>query len=125
MKITIEPAPEMFECPFNGQLIPCRIWNGFMDNGIEIEAYVFSIVPLRAEDHEAMKAKLPAFMRPAQDVFSIDLSDQTKSNALKRALYQLWLSRTPKQFTPGEWEIMMLLQQEPGMADDVGEENQS
>ncbi len=73
MKITIEPTAEVFEAPINGVKVPVRVWSGRTESGLEIEAYVLSIVPKDELDHLRMKAELPEFMRPSREVFTIDL----------------------------------------------------
>jgi hypothetical protein len=76
MKIEIEPTPEVYKANINGQEIPLRVWKGRTSGGIEIEAYVLSIVPEHDTDHERMKAEMPPFMQRSRDAFHIEIPPQ-------------------------------------------------
>lgn len=73
--ITVEPTPELWPGQINGchPPIPFRVWRGFTNDGIQIEAYVLAIVPVNDADAERLKQARPAFMTPARDAFNIAL----------------------------------------------------
>jgi hypothetical protein len=73
--MTIEPTPEVYEVPVNGVKVPMRVWHGYTAGGVEVEAYVFSIVPEHGEQTKSLRAELPEFMRPTREVCKIDLPD--------------------------------------------------
>ncbi len=82
MKINIEPTPELYNAPINGVSVPVRIWRGFTDNGIAIEAYVLSITPDDEGEHEKLKAALPFFMVPSRTLYRIGDSDAARQQAM-------------------------------------------
>jgi len=73
MKIIIEATPEMFDAPINGQSIPMRVWKGKTEQGVEIEAYVLSIVTVDHNDHGKLLCEADDFMVPTRDQYEIDL----------------------------------------------------
>jgi hypothetical protein len=76
MRIDIEPTPEMYDAPINGQKIPVRIWRGFSDNGVALEAYVLSITPDQDDDTQKLRDSLPFFMVPSRVMYRIDATDE-------------------------------------------------
>lgn len=72
MFATLVPTPELFEVPVNGVKLPTRIWYGKTRGGIDIEAYVFAIVPVKDGDYDALGAELPDFMVRTRDVVTIN-----------------------------------------------------
>lgn len=71
MRIDIEPTPEMFDAPINGVIVPVRIWRGFADSGVPIEAYVLSITADESADVEKLRSTLPFFMTPSRQMYQI------------------------------------------------------
>lgn len=74
MYLTIEPTEEMYNAPINGQLIPIRIWHGYTEGGIAVEAYVLAIGPDSPLDATRFGAELPAFMKRSHEMYDIDTS---------------------------------------------------
>lgn len=74
LSIQIEPTPEMYDAPINGVQVPVRVWKGYTQGGVQIEAYVLSIVPHDDEAVRALMAELPSFMRPSRELYAIDLT---------------------------------------------------
>jgi hypothetical protein len=83
MQITIEPTEEKYLAPVNGVQVPTRIWLGVTEGGINIEAYVLSIVPLNEFDAADFKAECQAdeCLKPSRELYAID----TRSEQEKRA----------------------------------------
>lgn len=72
MKVQLEPTPEMFMIHANGQTMETRIWRGYTENNVAIEAYVVAIVPVCGELTAALASELPEFMRPARESLKVD-----------------------------------------------------
>jgi hypothetical protein len=72
MKAMLQPTPETFDVHANGQTMRTRIWRGYTEANIAIEAYVVAIVPVQAEHHAALASELPEFMRPARESLKVD-----------------------------------------------------
>jgi len=70
-KITIEPTDENFDVPVNGTKVPTRIWFGFTDSGIRIEAYVVSIVPYDDGDQGLHEWAVSAGLVRSRDKYDI------------------------------------------------------
>lgn len=81
MRIDIEPTPEMFDAPINGQVIPVRVWKGSTAQGVPIEAYVLSIVPdppipeMMAALSSRLAQEIPPFMKRSREVYQIDIGE--------------------------------------------------
>lgn len=73
MNITIEPTEEISEVVINGVKVPTRVWKGATEKGVTLEAFVLCIVPVVHAEVEALKAELPAYMKPARDTFAIEV----------------------------------------------------
>lgn len=81
MRIDIEPTPEMYEAPINGVSVPVRIWHGFTENGVAIEAYVIAITPDYPEDAAKLEMEMPFFMVRSQQMYQIDVFVKDVSDA--------------------------------------------
>jgi len=76
MRITLEPTPEMFDAPINGVKVPTRVWKGRTDSGLEIEAYILSIVPENETDAELLRIECEqAGLHRSRDVFTVDIDE--------------------------------------------------
>lgn len=71
MKIHLEPTEEIYDAPINETKVPVRIWHGFTENGIDIEAYVLSITPDNPADVDKLRAELPAYFKRSRDAYKI------------------------------------------------------
>jgi hypothetical protein len=75
MKATVWPTEEMYDFPARVgadgkvQHVPCRIWQGKTDGGIDVEFYVLSVGPERDEDHALLKLELPKYMTRTRDIY--------------------------------------------------------
>lgn len=81
MKATIVPTRELYNAPINGVKVPVRIWRGFTEGGVAIEAYVLSITPDEPEEHARLQTELPDFMRPSREMYSIDTTGDDHEEA--------------------------------------------
>ena len=78
MKITLEPTPEIYRGPINGVEVPMRIWKGFTEDGIPVEAYVLSITPDNKSDVTKFEDLLPPYMIRSRQAFKIADFEQEK-----------------------------------------------
>lgn len=81
MKIVVAPTLEIWDAPINGVKVPVRIWVGYTEGGIAIEAYVLSITPDAVADSPRLNAEMPGFMRPSRETFVIDTGGETATVA--------------------------------------------
>lgn len=73
MKVTTEPTPEVVLLEINGADVPVRIWSGHTAGGIPVDLYVLSVVPVRAEDVDALRAELPEYFRRSRDTMIVGI----------------------------------------------------
>jgi len=69
--ITISPTEHNFDVPINGTKVPTRIWYGVTDSGIQIEAYIVSIVPYDEEENGLHNWAIKAGLTRSRDKYDI------------------------------------------------------